>query len=136
MIRRPPRSTLFPYTTLFRSSGEVRDRSDGRRIDVIYRRFDEDYIETDLPELEAVYLEGRVNIVNALGVGVADDKAVFPYVPAMIEHYLGEKPLLKNVPTLSPVEPEGRKEVLDRLHKLVLKPREGAGEIGRASCRE
>src|SRR3712207_8192899 len=72
MIRRPPRSTLFPYTTLFRSSGEVRDRSDGRRIDVIYRRFDEDYIETDLPELEAVYLEGGVNIVNALGVGVAD----------------------------------------------------------------
>jgi uncharacterized circularly permuted ATP-grasp superfamily protein len=111
-------------------SGEVRDRSDGRRIDVIYRRFDEDYIETDLPELEAVYLEGRVNIVNAPGVGVADDKAVFPYVPAMIERYLGEKPLLKNVPTLSPVEPEGREEVLDRLHELVLKPREGAGGQG------
>ncbi|MCA1716818.1 MAG: circularly permuted type 2 ATP-grasp protein [Actinobacteria bacterium] len=111
-------------------SGEVRDRSDGRRIDVIYRRFDEDYIETDLPELEAVYLEGRVNIVNALGVGVADDKAVFPYVPAMIERYLGEKPLLKNVPTLSPGESEEREEVLDRLDELVLKPREGAGGQG------
>src|SRR5919112_126395 len=111
-------------------SGEVRDRSDGRRIDVIYRRFDEDYVESDLPKLEAVYLEGRVNIVNALGVGVADDKAVFPYVPAMIERYLGEKPLLKNVPTLSPAALEGREEVLDRLHELVLKPREGAGGQG------
>ncbi|MDQ3285558.1 MAG: circularly permuted type 2 ATP-grasp protein, partial [Actinomycetota bacterium] len=109
---------------------EVRDRSDGRRIDVVYRRFDEDYIETDLPELETVYLEGRVNIVNAPGVGVADDKAVFPYVPAMIERYLGEEPLLKNVPTLSPVEPEGKEEVLDRLDELVLKPREGAGGQG------
>lgn len=110
--------------------GEVRDRSDCRRIDVIYRRFDEVYLETDLPELEAVYLEGRVNIVNALGVGVADDKAVFPYVPAMIERYLGEKPLLQNAPTLSPVEPEEREEVLNRLDELVLKPREGAGGQG------
>ncbi len=111
-------------------SGEVRDRSDGRRIDVIYRRFDEDYIETDLPELEAVYREGSVNIVNALGVGVADDKAVFPYVPAMIERYLGEKPILNNVPTLSPTESEEREEMLDRLDELVLKPREGAGGQG------
>jgi carboxylate-amine ligase len=111
-------------------SGEVLDRSDGRRIDVIYRRFDEDYIETDLPDLEAVYLEGKVNIVNALGVGVADDKAVFPYVPAMIERYLGEKPLLENVPTLSPAESEGREEILDRLDELVLKPREGSGGQG------
>jgi uncharacterized circularly permuted ATP-grasp superfamily protein len=81
--------------------GEVRDRSNGRRIDVIYRRFDEDYVETDLPELEGVYLEGRVNFVNAFGVGVADDKAVFPYVPAMIERYLGEEPILNNVRTFS-----------------------------------
>jgi uncharacterized circularly permuted ATP-grasp superfamily protein len=110
--------------------GEVLDRSDGRRIDVIYRRFDEDYIETDLPDLKVVYLEGKVNIVNALGVGVADDKAVFPYVPAMIERYLGEKPLLQNVPTLSPATPEGREEILDRLDELVLKPREGSGGQG------
>ncbi len=110
--------------------GEVRDRSDGRRIDVIYRRFDEDYVDTDLPELEAVYREGKVNIVNALGVGVADDKAVFPYVPAMIERYLGEKPLLKNAATYSPSEPEAKEEVLDRLEELVLKPREGYGGKG------
>ena len=111
-------------------SGEVRDRSDGRRIDVIYRRFDEDYVETDLPELEEVYLEGRVNFVNAVGVGVADDKAVFPYVPTMIERYLEEEPILENVPTLSPSEPEDREEVLDRLDELVLKPREGYGGQG------
>ena len=110
--------------------GEVRDRSDGRRIDVIYRRFDEDYIQTDLPGLQTVYLEGRVNIVNALCVGVADDKAVFPYVPTMIERYLGEKPLLENAPTLSPVEPEDKEEILDRLEELVLKPREGYGGQG------
>ena len=109
---------------------EVRDRSDGCRIDVIYRRFDEDYMETDLPELEAVYLEGKVNIVNAPGVGVADDKAVFPYVPTMIEHYLGEKPLLNNAPTFSPSQPEHKAEVLDRLEDLVLKPREGYGGKG------
>jgi carboxylate-amine ligase len=110
--------------------GEVWDRSDGRRIDVIYRRFDEDYIQSDLPELEAVYLAGKVNLVNAPGVGVADDKAVFPYVPAMIERYLGEEPLLKNVATLSPSEPEQREEILDRLDELVLKPREGYGGQG------
>jgi carboxylate-amine ligase len=77
-----------------------------------------------------VYLEGRVNIVNALCVGVADDKAVFPYVPTMIERYLGEKPLLENAPTLSPVEPEDKEEILDRLEELVLKPREGYGGQG------
>ena len=110
--------------------GEVRDRSDGRRIDVIYRRFDEDYIETGLPELDTVYREGKVNLVNAPGVGVADDKAIFPYVPAMIERYLGEKPLIKNAPTFSPSEPDQREEVLDRLGELVLKPREGYGGKG------
>ena len=110
--------------------GEVRDRSDGRRIDVMYRRFDEDYIETDLPELEEVYMNGRVGFANALGVGVADDKAVFPYVPAMIEHYLEEKPILKNAPTYSLVESEGGKETMDRLEELVLKPREGSGAQG------
>ncbi len=111
-------------------NGEVRDRSDGRRIDVIYRRFDEDYLDTAFPELTAAYLEGKVNIVNSPGVGVADDKAVFPYVPAMIERYLGEKPLMQNAPTFSTSDPDQREEVLDRLHELVLKPREGYGGKG------
>ena len=111
-------------------SGEVRDRSDGRRIDVMYRRFDEDYIETDLPELEDVYMNDKVSFANALGVGVADDKAVFPYIPAMIEHYLEEEPILKNAPTYSLVESEGGRETMDRLEELVLKPREGSGGQG------
>ncbi|MGB3635752.1 MAG: circularly permuted type 2 ATP-grasp protein [Rubrobacteraceae bacterium] len=110
--------------------GEVRDLSDGQRIDVMYRRFDEDYIETDLPELEDVYMSGKVSFANALGVGVADDKAVFPYIPAMIEHYLAEEPILNNAPTYSLVESEGGGETLDRLEELVLKPREGSGGQG------
>ncbi|HEX2742255.1 MAG TPA: circularly permuted type 2 ATP-grasp protein [Rubrobacter sp.] len=112
------------------SNGVVYARDAGRRIDVIYRRFDEDYIDTDLPELERAYLEGNVGFVNAPGVGVADDKAVFPYVPAMIEHYLRETPILSNAPTYSLTEEEGRAEVLDRLPELVIKPREGYGAQG------
>lgn len=111
-------------------SGKLRDRADGRRIDVVYRRFDEDYVKTDLPELEEAYATGRVCLANAPGVGVADDKAVFPYVPEMIRHYLGEKPILKNAPTHSLIEPGQRDEALCRMDELVLKPREGYGGQG------
>lgn len=111
-------------------NGELRDRSDDRRIDVIYRRFDEEYLKTDLPELEEVYENGKVCLANALGVGVADDKAVFPYVPEMIQNYLGEEPILANAPTHSFIKPEQRDEALSRLDELVLKPREGYGGQG------
>jgi uncharacterized circularly permuted ATP-grasp superfamily protein len=73
------------------SGGAVLAEPDGQRIDVIYRRVEGGYVVADLPELEETYRRGGVNLANALGVGVADDKAVFPYVPAMIEHYLGEE---------------------------------------------
>jgi uncharacterized circularly permuted ATP-grasp superfamily protein len=112
------------------SEGFVYARESGRRIDVIYRRFDEDYIATDLPELENVYLEGNVALANAPGVGVADDKAVFPYVPAMIEQYLGEAPILRNAATYGLTEEETRVEVLERLPEMVVKPREGYGGQG------
>jgi carboxylate-amine ligase len=112
------------------SGGFVYARESGRRIDVIYRRFDEDYIDSDLPELERVYLEGNVALVNAPGVGVADDKAVFPYVPAMIEHYLNETPILENAPTYALTQEETRAEVLERLPEMVAKPREGYGAQG------
>jgi len=112
------------------SEGVVYARESGRRIDVIYRRFDEDYIDTDLPELEKVYLEGNVALANAPGVGVADDKAVFPYVPAMIEQYLGEAPILRNAPTYALTEEETRVGVLERLPEMVVKPREGYGGQG------
>lgn len=110
--------------------GAVVSRVDGSRIDVIYRRFDDDLLRTDLPEISDAYLKGRVNIVNSPGVGIADDKGVFPYVPAMIERYLGETPILQNAPTLSLLEPEARDEALERLPELVLKPREGFGAKG------
>jgi uncharacterized circularly permuted ATP-grasp superfamily protein len=110
--------------------GEVQAKSEGRRIDVIYRRFEEERLESDLPELEGVYREGEVNLVNALGVGVADDKAIFPYVPDMIERYLGEEPILEGATTLSLSEPKQRVEALERLEELVLKPREGYGAQG------
>jgi uncharacterized circularly permuted ATP-grasp superfamily protein len=121
---------LMTLDDLLVSNDAVFAREDGRRIDVIYRRFDEDYIDTDLPELERAYLEGNVAFANAPGVGVADDKAVFPYVPAMIERYLGEAPILSNAPTYSLTEEESRAEVLERLPEMVIKPREGYGAQG------
>ena len=112
------------------SGGIVFARESGRKIDVIYRRFDEDYIDTGLPELQRVYLEGNVALVNAPGVGVADDKAVFPYVPAMIVTYLRETPILRNAPTYALTEEATRVEVLERLPEMVVKPREGYGAHG------
>lgn len=111
-------------------NGEVFTRSDGRRVDVIYRRVDGGYVVADLPELEESYRAGKVGLANALGVGVADDKAVFPYVPDMIRTYLDEEPLLPNAHTLSLADPEARAEALERLPEMVLKPREGYGGKG------
>ena len=127
------RSCDLPLLTLsdcYVRNGEVRTRPDGRRLDVMYRRFDEDYVDTDLPEMKKVYLEGKIGFANAFGAGVADDKAVFPFVPEMVERYLGEEPILSNAPTYSLADPETRTEVLDRLPELVLKPREGYGAQG------
>ena len=127
------RSCGLPLLTLsdcFVRGGEVRVRPDGRRLDAMYRRFDEDYVDTDLPEMKDVYLDGKIGFANAFGAGVADDKAVFPFVPDMIEHYLGESPILRNAPTYSLIEEATRAEVLDRLPELVLKPREGYGAQG------
>ena len=113
------------------SEGIVYARVSGRRIDLIYRRFDEDYIDTDLPGLERAYLESNVSLVNAPGVGVADDKAVFPYVPAMIEHYLAEALILQNAPTYALTEEQTCVDVLlVRLPEVVVKPREGYGAQG------
>ncbi len=112
------------------TGGAVLAEPDGQRIDVIYRRVEGGYVVADLPELEETYLRGGVNLANALGVGVADDKAVFAYVPAMIEAYLGEEPVLRNAPTIPLWEPSLRSEVLDRLPEMVLKPRDGFGGKG------
>lgn len=110
-----------------------------RRVDVIYRRIDDDYLDPvvfrpdsalGVPGLMAAARAGNVTIANAVGNGVADDKAVYAFVPAMIRYYLGEEPILANVPTYLLWDKEQREEVLDRLHELVVKPVAAAGGYG------
>ena len=95
---------------LFVDQGSVfmRTTRGPRRVDVIYRRIDDDFIDPSafradsklgVPGILDVYRAGRVTLANAIGTGVADDKSVYPFVPAMIEFYLGEKAILNNVPT-------------------------------------
>ena len=73
---------------------------------------------------------GTVSLANAVGNGVADDKALYPYVPQIIEYYLGEKPILPNVPTYDLQDDEVRAFVLERLDTMVLKPVDGSGGYG------
>jgi uncharacterized circularly permuted ATP-grasp superfamily protein len=110
-----------------------------RRIDVIYRRVDDDFLDPQAfrPDstlgcagLLDVYRAGNVSLCNAIGTGVADDKSIYPYVPKMIEFYLGEKPILNNVPTWLCREPEDLKYVLAHLPELVVKEVHGAGGYG------
>ncbi|RYY57889.1 MAG: circularly permuted type 2 ATP-grasp protein, partial [Comamonadaceae bacterium] len=80
--------------------------------------------------LLGAYRAGNVALCNAIGTGVADDKSIYPYVPKMIEFYLGEKPILSNVPTHMCREPESLKYVLANLKDLVVKEVHGAGGYG------
>ncbi len=107
-------------------------------IDVVYRRMDEDELAqapsadgvSALELLASAVRAGVLGVANALGTGVADDKAVYAFVPRMIEFYLGETPLLDNVPTWHLAEEASRDEVLDRLAELVVKPVDGYGGRG------
>ncbi|HET9822948.1 MAG TPA: circularly permuted type 2 ATP-grasp protein [Burkholderiaceae bacterium] len=110
-----------------------------KRVDVIYRRVDDDFLDPQAfrPDstlgcagLLDVYRAGNVTLANAIGTGVADDKSIYPYVPKMIEFYLGEKPLLENVPTWLCREPGDLAYVLDHLGELVVKEVHGAGGYG------
>ncbi|MDF1485742.1 circularly permuted type 2 ATP-grasp protein [Ramlibacter sp. H39-3-26] len=110
-----------------------------RRVDVIYRRVDDDFLDPNVfrptstlgcAGLMDAYRAGNVTICNAVGTGVADDKSIYPYVPKMIEFYLGEKPILNNVPTYVCRNPEDLKYVLDHLKELVVKEVHGAGGYG------
>ena len=110
-----------------------------RRVDVIYRRVDDRFLDPLVfnPEsalgvagLMKVYQQGKVAIANAPGTGVADDKVVYAYVPEMIRYYLGEEPLLNNVPTYLCWREPDRKYVLDNLDKLVVKAANEAGGYG------
>ena len=107
-----------------------------RRVDVIYRRIDDDFIDPlafrpdsilGVPGLFNVYREGNVTLSNALGNGIADDKAVYAYVPAIIKYYLDEDPILDNVETFLCSNPTQLEYVLQNLDKLVVK---AVGESG------
>jgi uncharacterized circularly permuted ATP-grasp superfamily protein len=110
-----------------------------RRVDVIYRRVDDDFLDPlvfrpnstlGCAGLLSVYRSGNVTLSNAIGTGVADDKSIYPYVPKMVEFYLGEKPILQNVPTHLCRVDEDLKYVLDHLDELVVKEVHGAGGYG------
>lgn len=110
-----------------------------KRVDVIYRRVDDDFLDPlafrpdstlGCAGLLSVYRAGNVTLSNAIGTGVADDKSIYPYVPKMIEFYLGEKPILNNVPTYLCREEDDLRYVLDHLPELVVKEVHGAGGYG------
>jgi uncharacterized circularly permuted ATP-grasp superfamily protein len=110
-----------------------------KRVDVIYRRVDADFLDPlafrpdsmlGVPGLMAAYRLGNVVICNAVGTGVADDKSIYPYVPDMIRFYLGEEPILKNVPTWQCRKPDDLAHVLANLKDLVVKEVHGAGGYG------
>jgi len=110
-----------------------------RRVDVIYRRIDDDFLDPlafhpdsvlGVPGLLSVYRAGGVTLANAIGTGVADDKATYIHVPAMIRFYLGEEPILANVQTWRLDLPDDRGYVLDHLAELVVKEVHGSGGYG------
>lgn len=110
-----------------------------RRVDVIYRRIDDAYIDPlcfrpdsmlGVPGLMNVYRSGGITLASAPGAGVADDKAIYIYVPEMVRFYLGEEPILKNVPTWQCATPDDLAYVLDNLADLVVKEVHGSGGYG------
>jgi uncharacterized circularly permuted ATP-grasp superfamily protein len=134
-------ATLCEGPDLFVDGGKVyaRTTTGPERIDVIYRRIDDDYLDPltfrpdsmlGVPGLFDAYRAGNVTLVNAPGTGIADDKAVYTYVPEIIEFYLGEKALLNNVPTYNCVDEEERNWVLANIGDLVVKEVHGSGGYG------
>jgi uncharacterized circularly permuted ATP-grasp superfamily protein len=110
-----------------------------KRVDVIYRRVDDDFLDPlafrpdsmlGVPGLMTAYHAGNVTLANAVGTGAVDDKAVYSYMPEIVKFYLGEEPLLKNVPTWRCREKAHLKEVLDHLPELVVKETHGSGGYG------
>lgn len=110
-----------------------------QKVDVIYRRLDDDFLDPlafrpdstlGVAGLMSAYLQNNVVIVNAPGTGVADDKSIYPYVDQMIQYYLGETPILKNVPTYQCRDKEHLDYVLSNLERLVVKESQGSGGYG------
>jgi len=110
-----------------------------KRVDVIYRRIDDAFLDPlcfrpdsmlGVPGLMNVYRSGGVSIASAPGAGVADDKAIYTFVPEMVRFYLGEEPILQNVPTWQCAKPDDCAYVLEHLHELVIKEVHGSGGYG------
>ncbi|MDI6836984.1 MAG: circularly permuted type 2 ATP-grasp protein [Rhizobiaceae bacterium] len=108
-------------------------------IDVLYRRVDDDFLDPltfrpdsalGIPGIMDVYRAGNITIANAPGTGIADDKAIYSYMPEIVEFYTGRKPLLENVPTWRCSEPDSLKYVLEHLEELVVKEVHGSGGYG------
>ncbi|MGE0875905.1 MAG: circularly permuted type 2 ATP-grasp protein [Burkholderiales bacterium] len=117
----------------------MRTTAGRQRVDVIYRRIDDAYLDPEafradslvgVPGLFAAYRAGNVVLSNAVGTGVADDKSTYPYVPEMIRFYLGEEPILRNVPTWQCKRPQDLAHVLRHLPELVVKEVQGSGGYG------
>jgi uncharacterized circularly permuted ATP-grasp superfamily protein len=109
------------------------------RVHVIYRRIDDLFLDPEafrpdsmlgVPGLMRAWKAGTVGIANAPGAGVADDKVVYAWVPDMIRYYLGEEPLIPNVPTFRCMYPDERRHVIDNIGDLVLKPANESGGYG------
>ncbi len=126
---------------LFVADGRVwmRTTQGKQQVDVIYRRIDDDFLDPHafrrdstlgVPGLMRVYKEGRVALANAVGTGVADDKAMYAYVPKMIEYYLGEKPVIPNVETYLGADPDMLEHICKQAPSLVIKEVGGAGGYG------
>ncbi len=110
-----------------------------KRVDVIYRRVDDDFLDPlafrpdsmlGVAGLVASYRLGRVGLANSIGTGIADDKAIYAYVPRIIKYYLGEDPILPTVKTYLPVELDEQQYVLENLDKLVVKSVNESGGYG------
>ena len=110
-----------------------------KRVDVIYRRVDDDFLDPQAFRADStlgcaglleVYRRGNITLANAIGTGIADDKSIYPFVPKMIEFYLGEEPILQNVPTYMCRDPGELSYVLAHLGELVVKEVHGAGGYG------
>lgn len=109
------------------------------RVDVVYRRIDDAFLDPlafrqdsllGVPGLLNAYRAGTVTLANAIGTGVADDKAIYPYVPEMIRFYLGEEPILPNVPTYLGADDDDRAFILEHIDELVVKAVDQSGGYG------
>ena len=117
----------------------MRTTSGRRQVDVIYRRVDDEFLDPlafrsesmlGVAGLLGAVRTGNVTLANAIGTGIADDKVLYPYVPAIIRYYLGEEPILDNVPTFLPSDPEQLDHVLHNLDSLVVKAANESGGYG------